>query len=42
MTLISYQYLSKRLRWKRTHLVGIKGVGFRTGDVIQLDKLVKY
>lgn len=42
MTLISYQYMTKKLPWKHTHLVWIKGVGFRTGDIIQLDKLVKY
>lgn len=41
-TLISYQYMTKKLPWKHTHLVWIKGVGFRTGDIIQLDKLVKY
>lgn len=42
MTLIRYQYVTKKLPWKNTHLVWIKGVGFRTGDIIQLDKLVKY
>lgn len=42
MTLIRYQYMTKKLPWKHTHLVWIKGVGFRTGDIIQLDKLVKY
>lgn len=42
MTLIRYQYVTKKLPWKHTHLVWIKGVGFRTGDIIQLDKLVKY
>lgn len=42
MTLISYQYMTKKLPWKHIHLVWIRGVGFRTGDIIQLDKLVKY
>lgn len=40
--LIRYQYLPKRLRWKHTRLVGINGIGFRTGNVIQLDQWVKY
>lgn len=42
MPLIRYLYMTKKLPWKHTHLVWIKGVGFRTGDIIQLDKLVKY
>lgn len=42
MTLIRYQYMTKKLPWKHTHLAWIKGVGFRTRDIIQLDKLVKY